>query len=376
MRTSVVFLVLTLGTACLAQSGVELRSPGLPSGRVEADGTIAEDWGAFRLRLAGEGLAARNVTVSPVQVAGVVPGALIETDYGGARLLVTAFRAPAFPSGVDVVRAKVQNPGAGPLSVRLLLDMPEGAIVREHSALVGGRVVLSYPDPVQTAQPVRAWGHCDEATSMPGWGSPAVPCDPAFRNIRAGLGGVPIRYLLPVEPNAEVMVALGLMESHWISAGQRVQTCVVEGAKAVTVDPIARWGRHQPGVLLFRGRDIDGNGKLDITVMPAARSQDQNPILNAIWLFPAEVDPKPELIVSGSLNGAALKFVDVGGPSDQSVYGAAKLEWSRTIAPNGEAEFTFLVACNGATLGPVGTSTWTPESLTKAAQDVWRDWKP
>ena len=90
--------------------------------------------------------------------------------------------------------------------------------------------MLTLPRDAVEAQVLREWGYSDEATSLAGWAKPAVACDPAFRNIRAGLGGVPIRYRFSVPSGTAAQIVLGFCESHWAEAGQRPLDCRVEGA--------------------------------------------------------------------------------------------------------------------------------------------------
>ena len=41
------------------------------------------------------------------------------------------------------------------------------------------------------------------------------------------------------------------------------------------------------GVLLFAAKDANGDGQLDVAVLPKIGAPDTNPILNVLWLFPA-----------------------------------------------------------------------------------------
>ena len=63
----------------------------------------------------------------------------------------------------------------------------------------------------------------------------------------------------------QATVVLGLCESHWNAAGQRPLRCRAEGAPEQAVDPVAKWGQHQPGLLVFQARDENGDGKLVVT---------------------------------------------------------------------------------------------------------------
>lgn len=355
--------LLLLACAALAQGAVELTSPGLPPSKVE-DGALVEDWGALRLTLDGQPIAG---PVEAVRLDGVVPGARFEAKVGGIDLLATAWRAPVWPAGVDVLTVKLTNPGET-ATVRLALDLPERAALGPGVVRVGGRQVIALPDRERILQQPRDWGCWDGSQAMPGWGKPAVECDPAFANIRAGMGGVPIVYRFRL---SQAQVALGIMESHWDEVGRRPVIAAVEGAESQTVDPIAAWGRHQPGVLLYEGRDSNGDGWLDIAVTTPQSAGDRNPILNAIWLFPPGAATRAEDIAAGRLNALALRRVDVGGQGDQSLYPESGAAWDIKLPAGGSDELTFLVACPGANVPDPQQSAWTPTSLLRAARDVW-----
>ena len=236
--------------------------------------------------------------------------------------------------------------------LQLSLALPETVHVGLKTVTLGGRAVLGLPAGIKVSQVMREWGWADDAVALPGWAKPAVDCDPAFQNIRAGMGGVPITYHFKVDPKAKVKVVLGFCESFWSQAGQRPLICQVEGAPTQEVDPLERWGQHRPGAILFAASDANGDGMLDITVLPKPGAPDQNPILNAIWLFPADASPNLEQVIAGKLNAAALRYVAVGGSNDQSLYAGGQVEYALKLPANGTQELTFLVACPGSSVPP------------------------
>jgi hypothetical protein len=216
------------------------------------------------------------------------------------------------------------------------------------------------------------WGWNDDAVPLPGWAKPAKACDPAFQNIRAGMGGVPINYRIKVEPKSACNVVLGFCESHWNQSGQRPMVCKVEGVATQEVDPIARWGQHQPGVVLFTAKDANGDGFIDVAVLPKLGAPDQNPILNAIWLFPAGAGLNLDQVLAGKLNAVATRYVDVGGPGDQALLATSRVEYSIKLPASGKQELTFLVACRGASAPVPDRTAWTSEKLRRAAVEVGR----
>ena len=79
-------------------------------------------------------------------------------------------------------------------------------------------------------------------------------------------------------------------------------------------------------------------------------------------------------MLAGELNAAALRYVDVGGQNDQSVFPPGKLEYRVNLPAGGAKEFTFFVACQGSDAPLPDTSVWTASTLRRAAFEVWRDW--
>jgi hypothetical protein len=312
---------------------------------MDDQGRLVEDWGSITVSVAGPGLpAATPATLQALKLDGVIPAAQAQSSYGTVALTLTAFRAPVWPEGLDVLT-------------------------------LGGRAVLGLPAGTKVSQAMREWGWADDAVALPGWAKPAVDCDPAFQNTRAGIGGVPIVYHFKVDPKAKAKVVLGFCESFWAQAGQRPVICQVEGALTQEVDPLARWGQHRPGAVLFDASDANGDGMLDVSVLPKAGAPDQNPILNALWLFPAEASPNLEQVIAGKLNAIALRYVAVGGSNDQALYAGGRVEYSLKLTANATQELTFLVACTGGSVPPPDQTTWTPEKLRQSAAAVWRAWR-
>jgi hypothetical protein len=275
---------------------------------------------------------------------------------------------------MDVLTVRVEETGGRETPVTLGLVLPENARLGSRVVSVGNRTVLALPGDAPMSREPRPWGWDDDATSLPGWAKPGVPCDPGFANIRAGLGGVPICYRFRVAPKTAANVVLGICESHWAEPGKRPFICSVEGAPPEEVDPIARWGQHQPGAVHFEGRDENGDGYLEVSALPKLGAPDLNPILNVVWVFPAGPGLKLDQVLAGRMNAAALHYVDAGGQHDQSLYAPGMLQYALTLPPKGNRELHFLAACRNGSLPSPDDTTWTPEKLRRAAAEVWRDW--
>ncbi len=366
----------TLAVATVAQAQVSFSSPGFPPSQMDEQGRLVEDWGAVEVKVAGEGLpVTASAAVQEIKLDGAVPAAQARSPLGPVTLTLTGFRAPAFPSGLDVLMVRLEETAGRDMPLRLALSLPETVRLGSRTVSLGGRTVIGLPSGTKTSQAMRDWGWADDAAALPNWARPSVECDPAFRNIRAGLGGVPICYNFKVEPKASLNVVLGFCESHWAQAGQRPFICRVEGARPQEVDPVARWGQHKPGALLFSGRDENGDGRLEVSVLPKPGAADQNPILNVIWVFAANPGLSLEQVIAGKMNTAAMYYVDVGGEKDQSLYAGGKVEYTLTVPAKGTQELGFLVACPGGSVPTPDKTAWTVEKLRKSTAQVWREWR-
>ncbi|MCX7046845.1 MAG: hypothetical protein NTX50_15325 [Candidatus Sumerlaeota bacterium] len=369
----------TLAAACaafaIAADEISFSSPGLAPSRMDAQGRLIEDWGNLGLKINGESAGAKgDVGAGAFKVDETIPGARAVFQRGPIAVTWTAFRAPAHPAGLDVLTVRVEEILGCATSVTLGLDLPPKSQAGLRTVRLGSRVILTLPRETAQEETQREWGCHDESTPIRGWAKPQGKCDPAFQNIRAGMGGVPIFYRFKVAPKSEANVVLGICESHWAEPGKRLLVCSVEGAPAQEVDPVAKWGRHTPGALLFKARDANGDGRLDLSVRAAAGAEDKNPILNAIWIFPAGEPPALAKVISGTMNAAATRVVDVGGDSDQTLYPPGKLEYALNLSARGAEELTFFVACNGESAPRPEATAWTEETLRRAAREVWRDW--
>ncbi len=217
--------------SAIADESISISSPGFRPSALDAQGRLIEDWGAVQIRLFGE-----NVTDEPLQLESckldeVTPAARATANRGPVRFTCVVFRAPTFPAGVDVLQVRVDEIRGRPCSVKVALELPEETSAGGRTVTLGGRTILALSEEIINDQPLREWGYDDQAVSLPNWAQPIGDCDPAFRNIRAGMGGVPIVYHFQITPRGRADLRLGFCESHWTSAGQRPLTCQVEGAR-------------------------------------------------------------------------------------------------------------------------------------------------
>lgn len=368
---------LILAAACASLSlaeVVEFTSPGFPPSQMDAEGRLTEDWGSLKIVVESDGVTAQGGTVQVVRLEELVPAAVWSCEAGPIRVTATAYRAPVFPSGMDVLTVTLQETAGQDRHVTLKMVVNPAPRVGLSTAQVEKRTVLAIPLETQQLLKLRDWGYTIDTTAMPGWAKPEGECDPAFANIRAGMGGIPIRYRFRVTRRSQANVVLGICESYWDRPQIRPLICLVEGARPMVVDPIDRWGRHQPGTLLFTALDNDGDGWITVTIKPVPGARDQNPILNVIWVFSGDQRPNLARVAKGELNEQALYYVDVGGVRDQPILESQDLSFPVELAANSSKKLTFYVACPGGSVVTPELTACTTESLFQAAKDVWKNW--
>ena len=227
----------------------EIGCPDALPTKITQGGVIHESWGDVGLSL--------QSGTKPTLSFAMAPGPVVtlEEKKGSVVLRSEIFRAPIWPHGADVLVATVQNMGKTPSQAELVLSLPEAIELSDRGGFSNRQCVLCLPDGREPKRKTREWGWVAGGEAMPGWARPVGECDPAFRNIRAGMGGVPLIYKFRVEPGSKWKVAIGLCESYWSSAGQRPIDIYVEGAEKKRVDPLALWGQHRPGCVLFDAQE-------------------------------------------------------------------------------------------------------------------------
>ena len=177
-------LIALVVLAAPARPDLLLGVPDMRPSWVDETGALHEDWGVVALRLetpSGARLVSQRYEVSPA------PTVITTFAAGPVTLTATAYRAPIWPDGVDVLTARLRNTGDEEVEARLQLLLPEQVDVGERVGQLGGRAVVGLAGDPQPARRERRWGCTGGVVPMPGWARPEVECDPAFRNIRAGL---------------------------------------------------------------------------------------------------------------------------------------------------------------------------------------------
>jgi len=223
-------------------------------------------------------------------------------------LSLLCFSSDRGGGAADYLRVK-----AGNQRVHLLLtptagqpQVKDGAITVDDQLLA----VFTPPQKIEVVKPKEGL-ICEGTTGLAGWGTPRIPCDLAFRNIRVGWEGRTIRYVFPADSEKPSHVYLGFIESYWAEPRKRVLDITVNGQKK-TLDPIEDTAKDQPIILDFI---VEKAGEIVIEVVAAAESQDKNSTLAAIWIFDEKVDTRELLL--GRMKSKARGYVDCGSRTEK-----------------------------------------------------------
>lgn len=341
---------------------------------IRGDGALLEPGGEVGFHLVSHtGKTYRNRTVSQSLVEGRYPVVTTKLTAGEWRYGATAFTAPLAGKAVDVVWLSVTKAASEPVSLVATFAGDQVQLAGPTGLRLGERTVR-WDRGARLESVPKTWGY-DPDPNIQGlrhWAHPQPHSDPAFANVRAGFLGKPLIYHFAVPSRASVPVAVGLCEGYWNEAGQRVVTLKVEGARRRTVDTVKDAGRNVPQVLLFTGRDEDGDGRLDVTCSAAPEAKDQNCILNTIWILKRPFQPGDrERLLAHAGDLPLLYGVDCGGWADQSFTPTPQLVWelSRTDPPT---------TCRWVAVDHVPGSTpprFTPASLEAARAAAVEYWK-
>ena len=173
---------------------------------------------------------------------------------------------------------------------------PRVPIVRTWHTADGLQIVeeafaLTDVDPCPAAP--GALRRIDEGEVLRNWAQPEPGVDPALRDIAVRFGGA-IKY---TAAGSARRIALALCEGWWNVPGKRKLTLRVEGAEPRTVDTVADIGKNKAALFWFDGKDLNGDGQIDIEVEPG---EDRNTILNGLWVYPADARPDGAALLAGN----------------------------------------------------------------------------
>jgi hypothetical protein len=152
----------------------------------------------------------------------------------------------------------------------------------------------------------------DSGTVLSNWANPPAAADPALKDIAVHFGGG-LEFGIAVPVGGRCQVALVLCEGYWNQPGKRVQVLNVEGASPKRIDAVADLGKNRPGAFLFQARDLNGDGFIEVKVDADSTAGDQNTVLNALWVAPANSSLAPSAFVDGSAAKSGARRLDLRG---------------------------------------------------------------
>ncbi|MCD6347430.1 MAG: hypothetical protein J7L96_08430 [Bacteroidales bacterium] len=161
----------------------------------------------------------------------------------------------------------------------------------------------------------------DDGDLLQNWANPPGRLDPSLRNIAVHMNGN-IRYEITVPSGESRCIALALCEGYWSEVGKRIQILSVEGAESKIVDAVADIGHNEAASFWFDTKDINGDGKIIVSVKAAPQAADKNTILSGLWVFDANTRHDNDALLTGKMNTIALsdvRLANYGGPGRDDI---------------------------------------------------------
>ena len=195
-----------------------------------------------------------------------------------------------------------------------------------------------------------------------------------FATSRSDSAALPSTYRFAVDPGAKRTVFLGFCESHHPVPGIRKLVAEVEGAPDQSIDPIAAWGRHMPGVVRFDASDADRDGRLQVRGRPPPERRRPQHHSQCAVDFSAGNSHRREPTHRRRLERARRALRRCRWRKRPE----SLRERQHQVLPRARArrnrDFFFLLRSPGCQALPdLSRSIWTPASLRRAAAEVWRD---
>ena len=187
----------------VAAESIPISSPGLPESHAGCGGTFDRRLGSRPGQTQREHVVDGPLRLESIRLDQVIPAAQAVSDRGSVRLTCTVYRAPAFPAGVDVLQVRARRDPGQPGSGDPVAGTAAGNVCQRLAAWPSAAgPCWSCPARSSTISRcgVGLRRRSDGAARL---GAPAGACDPAFRNIRAGMGGVPIVYRFAIAPGGQ-----------------------------------------------------------------------------------------------------------------------------------------------------------------------------
>jgi hypothetical protein len=309
---------------------------------VEKDGSLSSPPWRFSFHMGSPEIGADSAGAQSLD-GGCRPIVRTAGDQNGVRYELLAFGATIHRLALDMVRVHFYNTSNHSPPGQCTVDVHgPGAVDAAGNALVSGQAVVALADKPTSGQALvqiarNAWGNVSGWAPQLNWASPRAPADPAFHNITVGWAGKPIIYRFRVKPAEQYRVAMGFCEGYWSEPGKRILDVSLNGRLLQTLDPIAEAGQNVP-VMVTGVATTPVDGWLTVEVAANKKAADQNTILNAIWVFPADLPVDQTALKEGHSSTKALFQVDCGSPTDRRL-SAGQIELADDLAPGAQATF-------------------------------------
>lgn len=296
-----------------------------------------------------------------------------------------------FPGKHSGFKTRIGASVDGDVWVRQELASPRTPIVRTVKRAGTVEIVeeaFAVAPPIEISQPAQAaaFERLDRGNGNTGWAKPNKPCDAAFNDIAVGWNES-VRYRVRVGKE-KYTVAFGLCEGWHAEPGKRTLDLKIEGKPRKTVDMVAEHGRNMPAVFAFEAVDENGDGWLEIESAAAAKSIDQNAILNALWVYrgaaPATVGGLPNPAGAAGTASQLVVFVPCGhepprmGPPRHDVVAIEYRNTGTAVATvvpqlTIDSEMPPVANADGKTVAiGEGTTLFSPRAFSVAAQSPAR----
>ena len=116
------------------------------------------------------------------------------------------------------------------------------------------------------------------------WAAPVAACESAFRHAAMDRKMV-VHYRFHAEKGHRYTVVLGFCEGADNQPGARLLDIEIEARARRRLDLAAEYGRNVPVLIPLEAQDEDGDGLVDVAVVPDNDCKDPWSLLNVLWVF-------------------------------------------------------------------------------------------
>lgn len=192
--------------------------------------------------------------------------------------------------------------------VRTFRESPGGLSVTEEAF-----AVTWLSTPASGPAPLR---RIDAGGTLLNWAKPPSGAARSLADAAVHFNGA-IQFEAATAKRGTARVAIALCEGWWDQAGKRIQTLRVEGAPLKTVDTVADIGKNRVAAFWFDARDVNGDGRIDISIEADAKTADKNVVLNGLWIFPPGTKNDDDSLLAGKMDAVAVARLATaaGGPA-------------------------------------------------------------